>query len=141
MIASVSMPEPEIVVVAMNHTLFGLDRATGAIVWQSEIERGQRGAVALAIVGQLVIASPLGYGIHAFDLRTGFSAWTADTTSAGRATLLVDRDRVVCAKAGHIDCVALADGKLLWSQPLTDHGQGWASLGVPGNVVQADESR
>ena len=124
-------------VIAMNGNLYALDRETGAVVWQNNLEGGGLGAVAIAIAKGLVIASAHGSRIFAVDYETGASRWSQDTQARGRATILVDGERIVCVKDGYVDAFDF-DGQVVWAQPLRGAGEGPATLGLPGNVVQAD---
>ena len=84
-----------------------------------------------------VVASSYDESIVSLDYATGAVLWTAATHTTGRATILVERDVIVCAKGGYLDCFGHG-GKKLWTQPLTGLGTGRIALGFPGNVAQAD---
>ena len=72
--------------------------------------------------------------------KTGSPAelWRASTKKTGRATIVVQGDRIHVAKSGVVDCFSW-EGILVWSQQLPVMGTGRLALGFPGNVVQADD--
>ena len=72
------------------------------------------------------------------DYLTGVTRWRKSTKDAGRATILIEPDQILCMKNGFVDCFA-PDGRLLWHQPLDGQGLGRGALGYPGNVAQADD--
>ena len=86
----------------------------------------------------VVVASADTDSIVCLDYLTGELRWAQRTHSAGRATILIEPEQIVCAKAGYVDCYT-PDGQRRWRQPLTGHGVGRVALGYPGNVAQADE--
>jgi outer membrane protein assembly factor BamB len=128
-----------ILVVTLNGKVFGVDRQTGALRWKQATSQwgGGRGEVFLAMAHGLVIASSYEDVIVSLDYATGAIKWSARTQNPGRATILIERDVIICAKAGYLDCFSHG-GKKLWTQPLTGFGEGRVALGFPGNVAQAD---
>lgn len=128
-----------ILVVTLNGKVHGVDRQTGELRWTQGTNQwgGGRGEVFLAMAHGLVIASSYEDAIVSLDYTTGAITWSAHTHSSGRATILVERDVIICAKGGYLDCFAHG-GKKLWTQPLTGLGMGNVALGFPGNVAQAD---
>jgi outer membrane protein assembly factor BamB len=131
-------PDRSILIVALHGRVHGIDRATGELRWKNDLEGWSSvGHVAIAIGYGVVVAAADTGGIHCLDYVTGESRWQKTTTSSGRASVLIEPDQIVCAKAGYVDAYA-PDGKLLWQQPLKGAGTGTASVGYPGNVVQAD---
>jgi outer membrane protein assembly factor BamB len=125
------------VVVAFSGRVFGLDPASGAIVWEHEIDTAGN-ATALAITETHVYAASF-RELTCFRYPSGELAWTVSTTKIGRTTLLLEDDKLLVAKAGEVECFTL-DGKQLWHNRFKGKGIGYVSIGVPGNVMQADES-
>lgn len=130
-------PDRSVLVVGTNGRVCGVDRATGSILWNSDLPKGSYGEVFIAIGYGVVIASADGAMIFCLDYLTGAERWRSPTTAGGRATIVMEPDQIVCAKGGYIDCFD-PDGHHLWSQPLRGFGVGRVSLGLPGNVAQAD---
>jgi outer membrane protein assembly factor BamB len=130
-------PSTPLVVVAVNGSAYGLDAATGAIVWSNTLDGGGFGAVEIAIENDAVLACAMGGFLFCLDYATGELRWkTATTGLHGRATMLVDGGRIIVAKGGAVDCYTLATGERLWHAQ--NVGTGSAALGVPGRVRQAD---
>jgi outer membrane protein assembly factor BamB len=130
-------PRSDLLVVALRGVVVALDRTSGREVWRNELEAGGLGAVYLVVEHDLVFASAAGSGVFALEYATGATRWTASTTGAGRATILVEDDAVFVAKGGYLDCFGL-DGQPRWKQELSGLGSGPASLAFPGHEAQAD---
>jgi outer membrane protein assembly factor BamB len=127
-----------LLVVGLNGHLLGINRELGAVAWTNKLPGGGHGALFLAMRYGVLVASAHGSSIFRVDYRFGHTLWRAETTSAGRATILIEPDCIVVAKSGYLDCFT-HDGEKLWSQPFTGLGVGAVAMGFPGNVVQADE--
>src|SRR5687767_2037584 len=96
-------------------------------LWSVKLGAGFSGP---AVVGNRVIAFhrvDKNERVECFDTATGKSLWQADFASSYRGGInpdngprcvpLVDQDRVfVFGAAGELHCVALADGKKIWSR-------------------------
>lgn len=136
--ASAPPPDRSILVVGLAGKVLGLDRDTGAIAWISPLPELTRDEVFIAVGYGVVVASADTDSIVCLDYLTGELRWAQRTHSAGRATILIEPEQIVCAKAGYVDCYT-PDGQRRWRQPLTGHGVGRVALGYPGNVAQADE--
>jgi len=126
-----------ILVVGLNGRVFGLDRASGVPRWSNVLEYSS-GEVTVAIDYGVVVASGSYPAIYCIDYLTGVTRWRKSTKDAGRATILIEPDQILCMKNGFVDCFA-PDGRLLWHQPLDGQGLGRGALGYPGNVAQADD--
>ena len=127
-----------VLIVALGGSVCGVDPKTGAWLWKNALSGGGFGEVAISVHEGFVIASANGPLVFCLDSATGNALWQAATERPGRATLLVQGDRVYVAKTGVVDCFDL-DGHRLWSQQLPALGSGRLALGFPGNVVQADD--
>ncbi|MBA2545134.1 MAG: PQQ-binding-like beta-propeller repeat protein [Deltaproteobacteria bacterium] len=127
----------DLIVTAAGGKLIGLDPENGAVVWENGLDGGGHGEVALAITEQRIFASASRGALFCLAYPSGTQLWTAKTSSSGRATILVEGPNVLVAKHGHIDCYDVSSGDRRWSSPLPGHGT--VAIGVPGNVVQADE--
>lgn len=128
----------DILIVGIDGRVVGIDTATGRVQWEDGLKGGGYGEVALAATEQYVFASAGSDMLFCFQYSTGQLLWKAETTSSGRATLVVQGDRVYVAKCGEVDCFAF-DGRRLWSQKLAGKGLGRIAMGFPGNIVQADD--
>ena len=125
-----------ILVVGISGTVLGIDRATGRTVWRTDLPGWRGGAVFLAMRYGLVVVSSESDQLAALDYRTGATRWTARTGAAGRATIVIESDLIVCAKGGWLDAFD-HEGRRFWTEEL-GLGAAVMSLGFPGNVVQAD---
>ncbi|MCK6550509.1 PQQ-like beta-propeller repeat protein [Myxococcota bacterium] len=124
-------------VAAWSGRVFGVDRATGEVLWEHELDTAGN-ATALIVTDTHVFAATF-RELAALRYPTGELLWTISTTAIGRATLLLDGDHLFVAKSGELECVSTA-GRWLWHERFAGKGAGYAALGVPGNVAQADES-
>jgi outer membrane protein assembly factor BamB len=131
-------PDRSILVVGLNGEVVGVDRITGKIRWQNNLPGGSMGEVFIAVNYGVVVASASGDRIYCLDYLTGQQRWASETSGAGRATIVIEPDVIVCVKNGYLDCFS-PQGGLLWSQRLEGKGLGRAALGFPGNVAQADD--
>lgn len=131
-------PDRSILVAALDGHVYGLDRTTGEVRWHNGLPGGGTDEIFLAIGYGVVVVSAHRSRLFCLDYLTGETRWEHTTQTAGRATIVVEPDQIVCAKGGYVDCFS-PDGKLLWQQPLRGAGQGRIALGYPGNVAQADE--
>jgi hypothetical protein len=55
-------------------------------------------------------------------------------------TILLDRSLIVVGKGGYLDCFDATRWKW-WAQPFEGLGTGCLAIGVPGNIVEADNAR
>jgi outer membrane protein assembly factor BamB len=136
--AGALQPDRSVLVVGTHGRICGVDRATGELLWKNELPSGSYGEVFIAVGHGVVIASADGAVIFCLDYLTGHERWRSPTSASGRATIVMEPDQIVCAKGGYIDCFD-PEGHHLWSQPLKGFGVGRVSLGLPGNVAQADD--
>jgi outer membrane protein assembly factor BamB len=126
-----------ILVAALNGTVHGIDAATGETVWSNPLDGAGFGVVEIAIERDVVLACPTSSFVFCLDYATGELRWRASTSGLhGRATLLIDGDRVIVAKGGGLDCFHLGSGERSWD--VKNLGTGSVALGVPGRVRQAD---
>jgi outer membrane protein assembly factor BamB len=126
-----------ILVVALGGEVVGIDRETGVQLWENGLRGGGLGNVGLAMSGERVLVSAHSDQLFCLDYRTGTIVWQAQTSSSGRATILIDEGQIVVSKGGHVDSFTW-DGRKQWSQPLRGKGLQSAALGFPDNVVQSD---
>ena len=123
-----------VLVVGLNGLVFGLDRDTGIMKWENKLPRGGYGPVYVAMRYGAVVASANGSRLFRLDYRTGEAMWVANTSASGRATILIEQDRIIVAKGGYLDCFDHA-GTAMWKQPLSGKGMGRVALGFPSNVA------
>jgi outer membrane protein assembly factor BamB len=128
----------DIVIVGINGQVIGIDAASGQQRWQDGLKGGGYGEVALAATDRHVFASAQGSMLFCFNYATGELLWKEETTSSGRASIVVQDERVYVAKGGEVNCFTF-EGRRLWSQGLPGMGFGSVSIGFPGNIVQADD--
>jgi outer membrane protein assembly factor BamB len=130
-------PSP-VLLVALGGHVAGLDPATGKILWKNDLSGGGYGAVDLASDGEVVYASAAGNRVFAIEVASGKTLWNGQTTAHGRATIVIEGERIFVAKGGFVDAYSRS-GELIWNQGLPGLGTGRAALGFPGNLRQADE--
>jgi outer membrane protein assembly factor BamB len=126
-----------ILVAALNGTVLGIDASTGDTVWVNPLDGAGFGVVEIAIERDVILACPTSSFVFCLDYASGDVRWRAATSGLhGRATLLVDGERVIVAKGGALDCFAMSSGERLWR--VESVGTGSVALGVPGRVRPAD---
>jgi outer membrane protein assembly factor BamB len=136
--------EPEadrsILVVGIGGRVIALDRATGTTRWSTRLVPGDDAEVYVALRYGVLAVSAFRARIFVLDYQTGEPRWTAQTSSSGRATIVIEPDLIVCAKGGEIDCWD-HEGRHLWTRGVPDETPSRAALAFPGNVAQADAGR
>lgn len=123
-------------VAAFSGNVFGLDPSTGRVLWEQQLDQAGN-PTALVITESFIYAATYGT-LACLRYPTGKLVWSVDTRTPGRATLMLDGQRLIVAKAGVIECFSLA-GQGLWHNEFRGKGQGAVALGHPGIVVQADD--
>jgi outer membrane protein assembly factor BamB len=138
------MPAPEtqdanLVITAVAGFVRGLDRTTGRRVWEVQVVKDARplaSCIHLAI--ELVIREDMILAAAYSDNHTGAVRWYADLGRIGRKTILLDGDQIFVGLIRSLFCYNVR-GELLWADSAETGGSGVVSLGVPGNVRQADQ--
>jgi outer membrane protein assembly factor BamB len=116
-----------VLVVGINGRLVGIDANSGAIAWEDGLKGGGYGEVSIAANATHVVASALNAKVFCFRYPTGEPLWTESTSAMGRATIVIEDDRIYVAKNGEVDCFSL-DGRKLWSQPLKGKSLGRVAM-------------
>jgi len=126
-----------VLVVALSGRVLGMQVADGRVLWEQEL--GAPEEVEVLIFGDRIYASN---GRNLYVLRYPDGAQLLSLalpgTYLGRATMVIEGDRLFVATRGEISCFAL-DGGLLWHDGLRGRGVGSIALGFPGNFRQADD--
>jgi outer membrane protein assembly factor BamB len=128
-------PAP-VLVVAFSGRIFGLDPPTGRALWEHEIDLA--GNPTTLIITPSAIFAATFLNLVCLRFPTGEVLWSVPTKVTGRATAILEGDLVFVGKGGEIECFSLG-GQSLWHEKFKGKGAGEVSLGVPGNVAQADE--
>jgi len=123
----------EVLVVAFNSHLFGMNPATGQRIWERTIPTGYP---RLYVSTDRVVV--LAQTLSCFDLATGSPIW--ENPAIGD-TLLSDGVHVYTGGTGEVFCVLLADGRTLWHDGFKGKGLSPVSLGIPGAVAQLDRNQ
>ncbi|KYF52254.1 outer membrane protein assembly factor BamB family protein [Sorangium sp. So ce854] len=129
-----------VLVAAFLDRIFGVDPVKGRVLW----EHKQDGIVhpstgtALLITPAAIYAASVSR-ITCLRYPTGELLWEAKTALSGRATLLLEGDRLFVGKQGEIECFSLT-GQSLWRNRFKGKGIGPVALGVPDNVAQPDDT-
>ncbi|MCC6524549.1 MAG: PQQ-binding-like beta-propeller repeat protein [Polyangiaceae bacterium] len=125
-------PAP-VVVVALGGHVFGLDRRTGARLWEHEV--GGRFA-RIAVTADRVLAA--GVRLLCLEYPTGALLWTADLPWTAW-TLLWSGGQILVAGSGEVACYSEL-GEQLWHDGFRGYGLSAVALGLPGVVAEADVS-
>ena len=125
-------------IVALQGRVVGLHVETGEVLWHNELQGSGSSWVALAVNDDWVFVSASAARVFCLHRWTGETVWSAKTNGLGRATLLLDGDKVIVGKSGWVDCFRCADGAVIWSRDLQKLGKTSMALGLTHTVVQAD---
>ncbi|WP_438001586.1 PQQ-binding-like beta-propeller repeat protein [Sorangium sp. So ce185] len=126
-----------VLVAAFLGQIFGVDPVTGRVLWERKQDGAGYSSTALLITPEAIYAATFN-GVACLRYPTGELLWEVKTTTLGRATLLLEGDRLFVAKQGEIECFSLT-GQSLWHNRFKGKGLGPVALGVPGNVAQSDD--
>ncbi|WP_434047728.1 MULTISPECIES: outer membrane protein assembly factor BamB family protein [Sorangium] len=129
-------PKPVLVAAFLDH-LFGVDPVTGRVLWEHKLEGMMQSSTALLITPTAIYAASFSR-ITCLRYPTGELLWEAKTAVSGRATLLLEGDRLFVGKQGEIECFSIT-GQSLWHNRFKGKGMGPVALGVPDNVAQSDD--
>jgi outer membrane protein assembly factor BamB len=131
-------PANNVLVTAFSNQIFGVDIASGQIVWQVVPPSGY-GEVELAIEEGVVIAANANC-VTFIDYASGHVHASVPIPGeyGRRPTMIVSGGRVFVARNGEVSCLTTR-GQPVWVQPFTGKGIGSVALGVPGNIRQADD--
>jgi outer membrane protein assembly factor BamB len=132
------MSKHPVVVIGISGKLIGVDSVNGQVRWENGMKGGGYGAVALAITDDRIYATAASAVLFCLSYPNGEQLWTAATSASGRGSIIVDGDVVIVSKGGEVDGFSL-EGAHLWRQQLKGQGVGRTAVGVPHNVVQADD--
>jgi outer membrane protein assembly factor BamB len=135
-----STDDRSLLIIGIKGHAIALDRATGGERWRARLEESWGGSpVEFLVSGGVVYATGSSQDVYWLDYATGRELRRAQTTaSGGRATMVLDGDVLIVARAGSIDCFS-ADGAKRWHNGLQGLGQSSVSLGFPDNVRQGDK--
>lgn len=123
-------------VAAFSGNVFGLDSATGRVLWEQELDTAGNPS-ALVVTESFVYVATF-RTLACLHYRTGKIVWSVDTHVAGRATLMLHGERLFVGKRGVIECFSLS-GESVWRNDFKGKGEGAIALGHPGAVMQADD--
>ncbi|KYF69456.1 outer membrane protein assembly factor BamB family protein [Sorangium cellulosum] len=129
-------PKPVLVAAFLDH-LFGVDPVTGRMLWEHKLDGMMQSSTALLITPTTIYAASFSR-ITCLRYPTGELLWEAKTAVSGRATLLLEGDRLFVGKQGEIECFSIT-GQSLWHNRFKGKGMGPVALGVPDNVAQSDD--
>ena len=79
--------------------------------------------------------------VAAISRSDGHELWSTEISGSwggGFVTLVCDRSRIYACAGGHLTCLDLATGRVLWTNDLPGYGHGLASLCLPGGVSAPD---
>ncbi|MGK4004948.1 PQQ-binding-like beta-propeller repeat protein [Sorangium sp. So ce1036] len=126
-----------VLVAAFLGQIFGVDPVTGRVLWEHKQDGAGFSSTALLITPAAIYAATIS-SVVCLQYPTGELLWQAQTATQGRATLLLEGDRLFVAKQGEIECFSLT-GQSLWHNRFKGKGIGPVALGVLGSVAQSDD--
>jgi outer membrane protein assembly factor BamB len=98
----------------LDGKVYGLSLDDGQTLWVGENPGGT--CAALAVVGELVLATAIPGGITAFDASTGRQRWRIDTPKAiTGAPLVLGGTAVTGCHDGRVYAIDVSSGKLHWA--------------------------
>ena len=134
-----------ILVAATGGWVRGRDRRTGERVWEVNVAHSggsfatYHEAIELIVREDVVLAAALmDKSLYCIEYQTGAVIGRVDLGTIGRKSILVDGNQIFVGCGREIRCYDL-HGNSLW-EDLGDKGAGVVSLGLPGNVRQADQT-
>jgi len=134
-----SEADRSIVVATRAAMVVGIDRATGALRWSTELPERGTGEIFLAMRYGCLVVSGTSERVYRLDYATGELLWTQAVSEIGRATVLIEPDLILVAKSQYVDALDHG-GARLWRVVVEGNGDdSRMSLGVWGNVAQADD--
>jgi len=123
-----------VLVSAFGGRVFGLEPATGQVLWEREVAVG----TTLSLVVEPTVVYVAGGGtLAAIGYPDGALRWSAPLTVGGRAALVHEAGRLYVGASGEVECFTV-DGKRLWHNEFKGKGLATVALGFPDNVAQAD---
>lgn len=126
----------QILVVGRDGGLLGLDRTSGAVVWQCELPGTKGQPIDLAIHEGRVFAATEEMKLFCVDYATGRGLWSEPFQGPAIGgippSIIADDDQVLVGFFGVVTCFSL-DGQQRWTQP-AGTGKTSAGIGLPGNV-------
>jgi len=131
-------------ITAFGNKVFALDRTTGQIRWRVMLGGKYELATVVEIAiddDTVIVCTPNRLGIIDYasgELRKEILRGDA-TKSAPRPTMVIDGKQIFIAGVGVLSCYT-TQGELVWDQPFKGEGYGAISMGLPGNVRQADDT-
>lgn len=120
--SGVAMEEDTAYTGCRSGTVFCIDAAKGAIVWQTQLSELEIFTTPAVSPDWVVVGGEDAY-LYALDKASGNLAWKremADTPSSA----VIAGDRVVVTADGALHVLALKDGAVLWSAPVGDYLSG-----------------
>jgi hypothetical protein len=132
----------DLIITAFGGKIFGVERATGAQRWRVQLSEYTTAAVELFITDERVVALS-GAWLGIIERRTGRllrKVERKDGAVGSRPVVLVEGAHLFVGGLGALACYTL-EGDFVWEQPFKGEGTAEVSIGVPGNVRQADDRR
>jgi len=82
----------------------------------------------------------LHHSVTAISKSDGRKLWATKLPSGTFVTLLSDGRRIFAYSGGHLYCLDLTTGQILWKNELAGYGYGLASLALPDGTSAPDTS-
>jgi outer membrane protein assembly factor BamB len=143
---SIMLPQPAaqdrtVLVVAFRGWVFGLERATGQVRWETLLEDLSCEAETEIWIGDDVVIAASVNRLSFIAYATGqlYASVPLAGSYLGRPTMLVDEGHVYIGGSGQLACYTMG-GQLAWLEPFKGKGGGSVALGLPGNTRQADDA-
>ncbi|MCA9622796.1 MAG: PQQ-binding-like beta-propeller repeat protein [Myxococcales bacterium] len=126
-----SASDQPLLIAAFNGRIFGLDPASGSIVWEFELPEG-RFPVHIAVADDRVFAAALDK-LHCLDAKTGARQWDTALAFQGVSEVRVMGHALLVVSNGELECFSLT-GEALWQNGFV--GKGWGVISLGGPLVQ-----
>jgi outer membrane protein assembly factor BamB len=127
---------PTVVVTAFGGHIFGLDPATGGVLWEHDI-----GGHSPRVIVTDTHVFAHGYKLHCMSYPSGDVVWEKDSFGPTGCTLIFSEGRLFSGSNGEVTCFSAENGELLWQNKFPGKGHAEVALGTPFNVMQVDYSR
>lgn len=129
-----------ILVVGFRGQVFGLERATGHVVWETPLGDRFADETEIWIGNDVVIAaSRTRLAFIAYETGQLYASIPLPGSYESRPTMLVDEEHVYIGRRGELSCFTTR-GQPVWFNPFKGKGLGSMAIGLPGNVRQADDT-
>ena len=127
-----------VVVAAFGGQIYGIEAATGNVLWEQGVWVFGADAIALTVASGVIVAAT-DESLACFRYPDGEPLWKVATRARGRSSLLVVGRRIHVTKAGEMECYSL-EGELLWGEHTKFRAKGAVAMAVSHSASGAAPS-